>query len=224
MVEYDEAGVKADVAIRQLKVVDGAAREARLDEIFQVVAPVAERATERERQVGFVQNLVAGHEGIEEMPGVAELKLHRSAKHCFAGIGVGTGGAMLRAPLDFAAGAAGAEGEKRSGDDERISRRRRIEARAPQQHQAGLAGELRRQRLGRVRGWDFVDEGGHLGGSVQIGCANIRQAFSPSPAVRAMLLSIAQRHIRVLYGQKSREQGVLNSVEVADRVMSAGLR
>ena len=51
MIEDDEAVVEAHRAIRQFEIVDGAARELWFDEILQVVAPVAETAAQRERQV-----------------------------------------------------------------------------------------------------------------------------------------------------------------------------
>ena len=47
MIEDDQAVVKADVAIGQFQIVDRAAREFRLDEILQIVAPIAEAAAER---------------------------------------------------------------------------------------------------------------------------------------------------------------------------------
>ena len=56
MVENDEAVIKAGMAIGQFQIVDGPAREFRFGEMFQVVAPVAEAATERKRQVNFISN------------------------------------------------------------------------------------------------------------------------------------------------------------------------
>src|SRR5882757_3925612 len=75
MVEDDEAVVEADVAVGQFQVVDGAARQFGFGEIFQVVAPVAKRAAERKGQVDLIQQFTAGHERIEDVPRVAELKL-----------------------------------------------------------------------------------------------------------------------------------------------------
>ena len=73
MVEHDEAVVKAGVAIGQFEVVDGAAREFRLGEIFQVVAPAAETAAERKRQVNFIQQFAARQQRVQNLPGIAEL-------------------------------------------------------------------------------------------------------------------------------------------------------
>ena len=75
MVEDDEAVVKADVAVGQFQIVDGAAGEFWLSEIFQVVAPVTKCAAERKRQINFVEQFKARHERVEQMPRVAELKL-----------------------------------------------------------------------------------------------------------------------------------------------------
>src|SRR5439155_33569 len=47
MIEDDEAAVKTDVAIRKFEIVDRQARELRLNEIFQIVAPVAKAAPQR---------------------------------------------------------------------------------------------------------------------------------------------------------------------------------
>ncbi len=59
MIEHDQAVVKADVAVGQFEIVDGTARELRLGEIFQVVAPVTEAAAEGKRQIYFVQQFEA---------------------------------------------------------------------------------------------------------------------------------------------------------------------
>ena len=74
MIEHDQAVVKADVAVGQFEIVDGTAREFRLGEIFQVVAPVTEAAAERKRQINFVQQFEARHQTVEQMPRVAELE------------------------------------------------------------------------------------------------------------------------------------------------------
>ena len=75
MIEHDQAVVKTDVAVGQFEIVDGAAREFRLGEIFQVVTPITETAAERKRQINFVQQFEARHQAVEQMPRVAELDL-----------------------------------------------------------------------------------------------------------------------------------------------------
>lgn len=59
MVEDDEAGVEAQMAVRQFQVVDRPARQAGFDELFQVVTPVAETAAQRKRHVHLVGQLKA---------------------------------------------------------------------------------------------------------------------------------------------------------------------
>src|SRR5207253_7691714 len=101
MIEDDEAAVKADVAIRQFEIVDRQARELRLNEILQIVAPVAKAAAQRERQIHLVEQFVAGHQAVEYLPGVAELNLQDrvgGAENRSASFGQGSRGAMLRAP------------------------------------------------------------------------------------------------------------------------------
>ena len=75
MVEHDETVVKAGVAIGQFEVIDGAAREFRLDEIFQIVTPAAEAAAEWERQVNLIQQFAARQQRVQNLPRIAELKL-----------------------------------------------------------------------------------------------------------------------------------------------------
>src|SRR5439155_10093609 len=161
MVEDDEAAVKADVALRQFEIVDRQARELRLNEILQIVAPVAKAAAQRERQIHLVEQFVAGHQAVEYLPGVAELNLQdrvRSAEDRSASFGQGSRGAMLRAPwqrlaaceFGFTPRSKGAEGEEGSCRDERIPRLRRIKQRAPQKHHTRLALQLLHERLRRV--------------------------------------------------------------------------
>src|SRR5579884_518720 len=75
MIENHEAVVKTDMAIGKFKVVDRAARQARLDKIFQVVTPITKTAAERERQIHFVEQFVTGHQRIQDLPWIAELVL-----------------------------------------------------------------------------------------------------------------------------------------------------
>ena len=75
MIEHDQAVVKTNVAIGQFEVVDGAAREFRLGEIFQVVAPIAKTAAERKWQVDFIQQLAARQQRVQNLPRIAELLL-----------------------------------------------------------------------------------------------------------------------------------------------------
>ena len=77
MVKHHQAVVKTHVAIGQFQVVDGAAREFRFDEIFQLVSPAAETAAERERQVNFVQQLAARQQRVQNLPRIAELERRR---------------------------------------------------------------------------------------------------------------------------------------------------
>jgi hypothetical protein len=69
MVKHHQAVVEADVAVGQFQVVDGAAREFRLGEIFQIVAPVTEAAAERKRQVNFVQQFKPRHQRVQNATG-----------------------------------------------------------------------------------------------------------------------------------------------------------
>src|ERR1035437_748979 len=100
MVEHDKTVVKAGVAIGQFEVVDGTAREFRLDEILQIITPVAEATAERERQINLVEQFVARHEGVEHVPRIAVLGLDRSAD--FSPLHLTTGGGKrnkFRAPF-----------------------------------------------------------------------------------------------------------------------------
>ena len=73
MVEHGETVVKAGVAIGQFEVVDGAAREFRLGETFQIVTPVAEAAAQWKRQVNLVQQFAARQQRVQNLPRIAEL-------------------------------------------------------------------------------------------------------------------------------------------------------
>ena len=98
MVEHDEAVVKANVAIGQFEIVEGAAREFRLGEILQVITPETKTATERKWQVNFVQQLEARQQRVQNLPRIAELEMGSGVR----GLGAG----------DFATRAKGAEYEK----------------------------------------------------------------------------------------------------------------
>ena len=109
MVEHDEAVVKTGVAIGQFEVVDGAAREFRLGEIFQIVTPVTEAAAERKRQVNFIQQFAARQQRVQNLPRIAELD----------GLSADSWHRQERTPGsgDFATRAEGAEREKRRRGD-----------------------------------------------------------------------------------------------------------
>ena len=79
MIKDNEAVVETNVAIGQLKIVGGAAREFGFGEIFKVVTPVSKTAAQRERKINLVEQFVKRHERVEQMPRVAELDLGRGA-------------------------------------------------------------------------------------------------------------------------------------------------
>jgi hypothetical protein len=109
MIENDETVVEADMAVGQFEIVDGAAREFGFNEVFQVVAPITETAAERKREVEFFEQFAAGHEAVEQVPGIAELHF-------------GSFGRMK-----FAAGTEGAEGQERMRGKEGVAGLRGIE-------------------------------------------------------------------------------------------------
>ena len=108
MVEHDETVVKAGVAIGQFEVVDRAARELGLGEIFQVVAPATEAAAQRKRQVNLVQQFAARQQRVQNLPRVAELEMGSGVRGLDSG--------------DFTPRAEGAERQERPCRDERIPR------------------------------------------------------------------------------------------------------
>src|ERR1043166_4777278 len=73
MIEHDDAAVEPYAAVGKLEIVDGVPGQLRLDEVFQIVTPIAEAAAEREGEVHFIENFIARHERIEHVPGIAEL-------------------------------------------------------------------------------------------------------------------------------------------------------
>jgi len=75
-------------------------------EILQVITPVTKRAAEREWQVNLVEQFIAGHQRVKDMPGVAELDTLLDA------------GCWM---LDFTARAEGAEREEWIGRDKGIA-------------------------------------------------------------------------------------------------------
>src|SRR5205807_1951572 len=107
-VEHDQAVVEANVAIRQLQIVCSSTRQLRLDKILQIIAPIAETAAERKRQVQFFQQFVARHQAVEQTPWIAKLQL------------------ALALRADFAARPKRAEDKKWTCGHKRIPRRRRI--------------------------------------------------------------------------------------------------
>ena len=84
VVEHDEAVVKADAALRQLKVVAGGQRQVRLGELFQLVAEVAEAAAERKRQVDLLQQFIAVGEALEQFPRAPEQRTSAGDRLDFA--------------------------------------------------------------------------------------------------------------------------------------------
>ena len=100
VIEHDEAVVKSNAAFRQLEVVVGRQRQVRLDELFQLVAEVAEAAAEGKRQVDLLEQLVAVGQALEQFP--------RAAKQRAAAGG----------RLDFAARAVRLKPQKRPRGDE----------------------------------------------------------------------------------------------------------
>jgi len=102
MIEGDEAVVKTDVAIWEFEVIDGAARQARLDEILEIVTPIAKAAAQRKRQVDFLQQFVARHQLLQRLPGIAKARPARA--------------------LHLAPRAERAKNQQRTRRDERIAR------------------------------------------------------------------------------------------------------
>ena len=150
MIEDNQTIVKTDVAVGQFQIVDGAAREFRLGKVFQVVAPAAERAAERKGRINFIEQFVARHERIKQMPRIAELRL--------------ADGRFQMGNVDFAARAEAAKSEKRIRRDKRVTRGWRIKLRGAQQYQprAGTCvPQLLDECLGRVRGRDFMNQRAH---------------------------------------------------------------
>ena len=92
MIENNQAVIKADLTVRQFQIIRGVAFEARFNKVLQIVSPVTKTAAERKRQIQFLEQLVARHQAVQQMPGISEL--HAGA----------FGGEQL------AAGAKGAEG------------------------------------------------------------------------------------------------------------------
>src|SRR5262249_11232933 len=84
MIENDETVIKADMAVGQIKVVNSAAREFGLNKIFQIVSPITEAAAQRKRKVEFLEQFVARHKTVEQMPGVAELHFCSPGRMQFA--------------------------------------------------------------------------------------------------------------------------------------------
>ena len=147
MIKDHEAVVKADMAVRQVQIIDGAARKLGLGEVFQIITPVAEHAAQRKGKINLIEQLKARRERIQNVPGVSELGL---------GSGIPRPG-----PANLAARSAGAEGEERSCGNEGIARGGGIQRTAAEQDQAGLAAQQPDQRFGRVRGRGGLDQWAH---------------------------------------------------------------
>src|SRR6185369_2493492 len=75
MIEYDQAVVKADLAIGQLEVIHRAARKFWFNEIFQVIPPIPEAAAQGEWKVDLLQHLVSRHEPVQAIPGISKSRL-----------------------------------------------------------------------------------------------------------------------------------------------------
>ena len=56
---------------REFEVIDGVLFQSRLHELLEVVAPIPETAAQREREIGLVEQFVAGDESIEQVPRIA---------------------------------------------------------------------------------------------------------------------------------------------------------
>ena len=73
MIECDQAVVESKVTIRPLEVVDRAAWQFGFNEILQIIAPVAKATADWKRQVHFIDQLIPGHQTVQQMPGIAKL-------------------------------------------------------------------------------------------------------------------------------------------------------
>jgi hypothetical protein len=73
MVEHHEAVIETNVAIGQLEIVDGMARQPRLDEVFQIIAPVTKATSKRKRKVNFIQQFAPRQKRVEDLPRITEL-------------------------------------------------------------------------------------------------------------------------------------------------------
>ena len=151
MIEHNQAVVESNVAVGQFQVVHRAAREFRLGEIFQVVAPITK----------------APPSGNGESISSSSSKRAMSASSRCHGLpnwswqlGVGS----WEWGDNFTARAEGTENQKRIRRDKGIPRRRRIKRIAPQQNNPRSAirnPQLPDERFGRVRGRDFLDQRAH---------------------------------------------------------------
>ena len=144
MIEHDQARVESEMAVGKLEVVDGAAGQARFDEILQVVSPVAEATAEREGHIHLVEQLEARQQRCEMLPRIAEL-LDDAA--------IGETRGAIRAGR--------AERQRRTSGDEGVARARHVERAGAQQHQARLMAQRRREGIGRMVRGSFFDDGAH---------------------------------------------------------------
>src|SRR5258706_13969107 len=127
MVERHEAVMETGLAIGQLKVIDGAARQARLDKIFQVISPKTKTAAQRKREVQFIEQFVTRHQTVEDLPGIAKLNMP-FLPH-----------SRLRRENQFASRAGGAKRQERPRGHEGITGLRGANKPAPQKHNTPLA-------------------------------------------------------------------------------------
>src|SRR5580693_2274417 len=75
MIENDDAVVKAYVAIRQLQIVQRAAREFGFGKVFKIVAPNPKTSAQGKRQVQFIENFTARHQRVQDLPRIAKLNV-----------------------------------------------------------------------------------------------------------------------------------------------------
>src|SRR5260370_26623160 len=112
MVERPQAVMEPGLAVGQLNIVDGAAWQARLDEILQVISPKTKTAAQREREVQFIEQFITRHQTVEDLPGIAKLNMPFLIFP------------RLRGENQFAPRAGGAKRQKRPRSHERIARLR----------------------------------------------------------------------------------------------------
>jgi len=80
MVEDNQAVVESDLAIGQFEIIGRTPRKFWFDEILQIITPVTKAAAQREWQIHFFEQLIARHQHVEDVPGIAELRMAESAR------------------------------------------------------------------------------------------------------------------------------------------------
>src|ERR1051326_2162256 len=133
MIKNDQGIIKSNMAVWQFQVVERAPGQFRFDEVLQIIAPITETSAQWKRQIQLLEQFIARHQAVEQMPRIAELNIRP----------------FFRAQL--AARAERAESQEWTRSQERITRLRRIEECAPQQHDSRLVSKLLDQRLGSTR-------------------------------------------------------------------------